>query len=272
MNNINEQIDAFAMYLIEREAEICPRGNKRSNSEHEKFVLSTRWLCKKLLLAHAAHEGASTRIARDKNRYTQGRYIPEGISHRITIEGVLDLMDILGYVELTDRGHYDRSSGKGGQTRYRPTQALLDHFEVVYTTLPKQLAGHDETDTIVVQIATERKMKWKDGKPKFIAIKVKKKSTDNAQTVKWRENLKIINDCISNSWADLLFTDDEFKRRNKALVKDKDHDYSPIQLHRTTLRRIFNSDAFDEGGRFYGAWWHNIPSAYRASILLLLLV
>ena len=41
MNDINEQIDAFAMHLIEREAEVCPRGNKRSNSEHEKFVLST---------------------------------------------------------------------------------------------------------------------------------------------------------------------------------------------------------------------------------------
>nr|BDD47224.1 hypothetical protein 9 [bacterium] len=268
MNDINEQIDAFAMHLIEREAEVCPRGNKRSNSEHNKFVLSTRWLCKKLLLAHAAHEVASTRISRDKNRYTQGRYVPEGISHRITIEGVLDLMDILGYVELTDRGHYDRSSGKGGQTRYKPTQALLDHFEVVYSKLPKALAGNDGTDFIVLQKEVKRKVKDKDGNDATINLKKKLPYTDNAQTVKWRENLKIINDCISNSWADLLFTDDEFKRRNKALVKDKDHDYSPIQLHRTTLRRIFNSDAFDEGGRFYGAWWHNIPSAYRAFITI----
>jgi len=143
MNDINEQIDAFAMHLIEREAEVCPRGKKRSNSEHEKFVLSTRWLCKKLLLAYGAHKGASTRIARDKNRYTQGRYVPEGISHRITIEGVLDLMDILGYVELTDKGKFDRSKGKGWQTRYKPTPALLDRFEVVYSTLPKLFSVFD---------------------------------------------------------------------------------------------------------------------------------
>ena len=29
-----------------------------------------------------------------------------------------------------------------------------------------------------------------------------------------------------------------------------------------------NSTSFDEGGRFYGAWWHNIPSAYRAFITI----
>ena len=178
------------MHLIKRETEVRPRSNKRSAKEHEKFVLSTGWLCRKLLLAHAAHKGSSIRISRDKNRYTQGRYVPEGISHRVTIEGVLDLMDILGYVKLTDRGNFDRISGEGGQTRYKPTQAFLKHFNGVSSTLPKQL------------------------------------------------------------------------------VKDKDHDYSPIQLHRQTLRRIFNSTSFDEGGRFYGAWWQNIPSAYRAFITI----
>jgi hypothetical protein len=119
MKPLDEQINEFAMHLIKREAEVRPRSNKRSIKEHEKFLLSTRWLCRKLLLAHAVHKGSSIRISRDKNRYTQGRYVPEGISHRVTIEGVLDLMDILGYVQLTDRGNFDRISGKGGQTRYK---------------------------------------------------------------------------------------------------------------------------------------------------------
>lgn len=95
-------------------------------------------------------------------------------------------MDILRYVQLTERGHFDRSSGKGGQTRYTPTQAFLKHFDSVSSTLPKQL------------------------------------------------------------------------------VKDKEHDYSPNQLHRQTLRRIFNSTSFYEDRRFYGAWWQNITIAFRA--------
>jgi len=268
MKSFDEQINAFALHLIEREAEVRPRSNKRSEKEHEKFVLSTGWLCRKLLLVHTVHKGSSIRISRDKNRYTQGRYVPEGISHRITIEGVLDLMDILGYVQLTDRGNFGRISGKGGQTRYKPTQAFLKHFNSVSSTLPKQLVGHEDTDTIVVQISTERKMKWKDGKPKFIPIKTKIKYTDNDQTHQWRHNLSIINDCLKNHWADLFLTNQDWLKLNKQLVKDKDHDYSPIQLHRQTLRRIFNSTSFDEGGRFYGAWWQNIPSAYRAFITI----
>ena len=41
MNDLNQQIQTFAMHLIEREAEVRPRKNKRSVSEHEKFLLST---------------------------------------------------------------------------------------------------------------------------------------------------------------------------------------------------------------------------------------
>ena len=83
-------------------------------------------------------------------------------------------MEILGYVEMTNKGRYSRDTGEGDQTRYRPTDAFLKHFEVVSSTLPKQLIGHEDTDPIVVQVATERRMKWKDDKPKFVTIKVKK--------------------------------------------------------------------------------------------------
>ena len=41
MKSFDEQINAFALHLIEREAEVRPRSNKRSIKEHEKFVLST---------------------------------------------------------------------------------------------------------------------------------------------------------------------------------------------------------------------------------------
>jgi len=54
-SDLNQQIQAFALHLIEREAEVRPRKNKRSSIEHEKFLLSTAWLCKKLLAVHAAH-------------------------------------------------------------------------------------------------------------------------------------------------------------------------------------------------------------------------
>ena len=54
MENLYKQITLFAHHLIEREAVFSPRKNKRSVSEHEKFLLSTEWLFKKLLAAHAS--------------------------------------------------------------------------------------------------------------------------------------------------------------------------------------------------------------------------
>ena len=268
MENLGNQIHTFALHLIGREAEVRPRKNKRSASEHEKFLLSTGWLCRKLLAVNAAHEGASTRISRDKNRYKAGRYVLRGVTYTIAIEGVLDLMEMLGYVEMTNRGHYSRDTGKGDQTRYKPTDTFLKHFEVVSSTLPKQLVGYEDADPIVLQKKVEREVTDKDGVVTTIIEKKKLFYDDTPQIISWRDNLTIINDCIKRHWADLYLTDDDWVKLNTQLLKDEDHDYSPIQLHRQTLRRVFNSTSFDEGGRFYGAWWQNIPSAYRAFITI----
>ena len=268
MENLDNQIQAFAYYLIESETEVKPRKNKRSVSEHEKFLLSAEWLCKKLLAAHASHKGASVRISRDKNRYKAGRYVPKGVTYTVAIEGVLDLMEIMGYLEMTNRGHYSRDTGQGDQTRYRLTDALLRHFEVVSSTLPKQLVGYEDTDPIVLQKRIEREVTDSEGVVTTISEKKKLPYEDTPQIISWRDNLTIINDCFKRHWVDLYLTDEDWGKLNSQLVKEKDHDYSPIQLHRATLRRVFNSISFDEGGRFYGAWWHNIPSAHRAFVTI----
>ena len=75
-SDLNQQIQTFALHLIEREAEVRPRKNKRSESEHEKFLLSTGWLCRKLSLACSANH----QLASEKNRYKAGRYVPEGVT------------------------------------------------------------------------------------------------------------------------------------------------------------------------------------------------
>ena len=266
--SLSDQITLFAQHLIEREAEVSPRKNKRSASEHEKFLLSTEWLCKKLLAAHASHKGASVRISRDKNRYKAGRYVPKGLSYDITVSGTLDLMDLLGYVVMTSRGNYSRDTGQGDQTRYRLTDAFLKHFEVVSSALPKKLIGYDDTDPIVLQKTIKRTTNNKNGTKSKVKYKKKLSYEDTPQIISWRDNLTIINDCIKRHTLDLYLTDEDWEKLNNQLVKEKDHDYSPIQLHRATLRRVFNSSSFDEGGRFYGAWWHNIPSAYRAFVTI----
>ena len=52
------------------------------------------------------------------------------------------------------------------------------------------------------------------------------------------------------------------RARNK---QDKDK-LQPVNLSKRTLRRVFGRGSFERGGRFYGGWWQNIPSAYRSVI------
>jgi hypothetical protein len=40
--------------------------------------------------------------------------------------------------------------------------------------------------------------------------------------------------------------------------RDESLDYGHNQLH-----RVFNNGRFDEGGRFYGGWWQNVPKESR---------
>ena len=66
-----------------------PAPKHQSNDVSTEFLLSTGWLCKKLLAVHAAHKGASTRISRDKNRYKAGRYVPEDVD----VDGIISETD-----------------------------------------------------------------------------------------------------------------------------------------------------------------------------------
>ena len=42
--------------------------------------------------------------------------------------------------------------------------------------------------------------------------------------------------------------------------------YVNITHHNKFVRRIFNNNSFEDGGRFYGGWWQRIDSKYRSEI------
>ena len=113
-----------------------PRRNKRSPVEHDKFLLSARWLCKKLLAVNAAHMGASTRISKENPEQS----------------------DWYSDYDVTRMGRCGLETSEGNQTKYRPGYAFLKHFEVISSTLSKQLVRYEDKDPIVVQVATESSM------------------------------------------------------------------------------------------------------------------
>ena len=266
--NINERANCLADHLLDLEQQLGRLKQKRSQKSVIKFRLSTGWLCKRLLVSNAASARSGLRIAKDKNRYAKSRYMPEGISYDITILGVLEMLQLDGWVREIRRGSYSRDKGEGEQTLIAPTQKLLDWFIYDPITLPKILAGFEDAEPLVVQITSKRKGTNTKGKPVTIKTKKLVSYDDNPSINRMRSNLNAINDCLLRHWSDLYLSDRDWERLQESLLNDSKHDYSPIKLHRQTIRRIFNSTSFDIGGRFYGGWWQNIPSAYRGLITI----
>lgn len=265
---LEKRIVELAEYLLKLEQTAGFIKQRRSKESERKFHLSTAWLCKRLLTHHAASPSSGMRISRDKNRYKKSRYVPEGISYDITIEGVLALLHIDGFVRTVDNFRFNHSTGKGDQTRIAGTKKLTDWFVADPALLPQVLVGFDDTDPLAIQITKKRKGKNKEGKEVTFKTKQLLDYTDDAQTRQMRKSLKVINDCLKRHWSDLYLSDAGWAELQRSLVSNKKYDYAPIRLHRQTIRRIFNSTNFDTGGRFYGGWWQNIPSAYRGLITI----
>jgi len=267
-DKIEQRIHDLAEHLLQLEQDAKLMKQRRAKSSVTKFHLSTAWLCKRLLASYVASAESGMRISKDKNRYASGRYVPEGVTYDITIGGVLPLMEIDGFVREVRSFGFDHATGKGSQTRIAATRKLVDWFAADPALLPKLLVGCEDTDPVVVQITSKRKGNNKKGKEVTFKTKKLKPYVDNTNTNQMRDNLDIINDCLKRHWSDLYLSDDEWEKLQQSLVSNKKYDYTPIRLHRQTIRRIFNSISFDIGGRFYGGWWQNIPSAYRSLITI----
>ena len=266
--HLEQRIHDLADHLLQLEQDAKLKNQRRAASSVAKFHLSTGWWCRKLLASYSASPTAGMRISKDRNRYTKGRYVPDGITYDITIDGVLALLELDGFVREVRGGRYDRTKGEGDQTRIAATAKMVDWFAADPALIPKALVGCEDTDPVVVQVTTKRKGKNKKGKEVTFKTKTLKKYTDDANTNQMRDNLNLINDCLKRHWSDLYLSDEDWAKLQRSLVGNKKYDHTPIQLHRQTVRRIFNSTSFDIGGRFYGGWWQNIPSGYRGLITI----
>ena len=88
----------------------------------------------------------------------------------------------------------------------------------------------------------------------------------NKTTNEMRENPITINKCFVRHWPDLRIKNDDYTALQERLRLGQDQ--SPIDFSKRILTRIFSNGRFDHSGRFYRAWWHNVPSEYRKYITI----
>ena len=125
---LEKRIHALAEHLIQLEQDAKLIKQKRSAASVAKFHLSTGWLCKKLLATYVASPETGMRISKDKNSYIKGRYVPEGVTYDITIDGVLLLMELNDFAREVRSFRFNHATGKGDQTRIAATRKLVDWF------------------------------------------------------------------------------------------------------------------------------------------------
>jgi len=194
-------------------------------------------------------------ISKNKSDYQgETRYKKIFLKFDYLIPVINDLCN-LGYVKQK-LGY--RFLNHGRRTRIRAKAKLINKILSPENCLSKiiELQGAisivntgERDETIII----------KDENKKFIDY------VDDDNTNQMRQNLKLINEKIKKTRISLDITDEQYRDLISRLSNDKDY-RETIDFTRVALHRVFNNSSWENGGRFYGAWWQNIPKEYRMYI------
>jgi len=90
---------------------------------------------------------------------------------------------------------------------------------------------------------------------------------DDTNTRRMRKQLIAYNKLLEKSFIDIQKYDvPRIFIKSKRRRKSNKPKYVNISHHHKFVRRVFNNNSFDEGGRFYGGWWQRIDSKIRKDI------
>ncbi|WP_425074990.1 hypothetical protein [Sagittula sp. S175] len=181
----------------------------------------------------------------------KSRYGASFLSARTFVDAVKAL-EAAGLIVMSTP-HWDDPAKKNSRVaRYMPTASLMARIERVGASVV-DLRRHPNAEGI----------RLKDSKKRLIEY------GDDAFANAARDRLRIINKMLESHWADLALTDEQLAQELKRLDGTRDHEAAQsFDFAARTVYRVFNNDEWEQGGRFYGAWWISIPSHLRRHILI----
>ncbi len=280
MKALKNKIQKLADEIAQQEIDFGLKKRKRSLPAQEVFAKAIEWLVVDALAAQAGDKNCSFSVSRNGNKYKKEKpdrtgLAPLGLSDETAIRdpktesGALNSLHNFGYLKEVSKGRYNRD-GKGqigALTKYAATKKLLDLFDpeqqiqTLFIPKPKRETITLKAPTENADIGNEAALSdWED----------------TPATIKMREKLELINENMLRHWYDLYIADETYElllkeiaqRRRRSKTEEERQKNEPINLSKRTLRRVFNRSSFEMGGRFYGGWWQNIPSAYRSVITI----
>ncbi|WP_281993535.1 hypothetical protein [Sulfitobacter geojensis] len=202
-------------------------------------------------------------VHKNANDYSKGA-LGKYFSHRITVKRAFEGMEFLGYLKTTKAGV---SVGAAGRylTRYEATPKLMGLLRAVDVKILPVLIPPDP-DEHPIRV---RQNIWVQENGKRIKKVMRLPTPDTPNVEQMTKRLKIINGTLVKNWVDLEISDEEFGEMQAKMLTNKSKGVdAAVSLSKRTLYRVFNDEGLTRGGRFYGAWWQNIPSDYRPYITI----
>lgn len=190
--------------------------------------------------------GTNTLQAMSKSRYGAAF-----ISAR-TFQDALGILISEGLVIISTPYWHDPLGKTSRVARHRASEALLAAMYGAGASVAL-LRRHSAAEGIVL----------KDDKKKKIEYGEIQIANDA------RDRLCVINSMLCNHWADIALPDNELIAHKAAVSGNREEEASQsFDFAARTVHRVFNNDDWQQGGRFYGAWWISIPSKLRSLILI----
>ena len=214
------------------------KGNERINKKLLKVLLLD------LYVAWCADPDLKIMFSRDNNAYkAKSRYNEIHIGKKI-IEVVDELVN--AQIILEQIGFNDRINGIGFQSRLWASDDLKTKFKKAKFS-KFQIHDHENREPIVL---------------KYKNKKLNDNYKDTHEVSRMRKVLTDYNSLLSKTHIDVA----DLEKPVIEIGEGKKTMRLQIDQRDKYVRRIFNNNRWDQGGRFYGGWWHRCPRAFRERI------
>lgn len=228
------------------------RKKARTSKEAKRLERTLRVVLIDLFVAWTEDKNLYLAYPRGSEKYSdKSRYANIYIKFK-AMKNVTDFLCKAGYIDHALGHKFEKQEGR--VSRMRATDKLRELFKKHAVR-----ANH-------ITVSKDKELILKKDENKQLI-----KYDDTNKTDAMRKNVQRINEHLSTFDINLHITNEQEAAIKKKLV-EKRVKYGEISkllnFSSNTLHRVFNNDSFKEGGRFYGAWWHNIPSEFRQHITI----
>jgi hypothetical protein len=245
--------DEYAGWYKERGGKVLREPRKvRNHIMH--FVLE-------LYRAHKALPGLLVGIPLHKPFYDEkDRYHPAHLAYRVTINALNFLIDKSYIKRPLGISNTETIPKNRRRTRHQATEKLINLFNEYGVNRYMIAVNPHKPPEIIIQREPKERGESTGGLVDY---------EENQFTRQARKNLQSFNEFLGHHHIDIKLTVQMEEQLTSRMLRNSDPSKEKwLDFTRTSLHRVFNNSSFEDGGRFYGGWWQNIPSDYRKYITI----